>query len=83
MAEAGCGRKPARPDLVFRALAATTSVQQGGDALRRRGGGGDGGAETDGISPDPAIGRTGEKPYPLDTEAHVRAAWAYIHQATP
>ncbi|MGB8366345.1 MAG: DUF6582 domain-containing protein [Rhizomicrobium sp.] len=28
---------------------------------------------------DPGYQRDGKKRYPLDTEAHIRAAWAYIH----
>lgn len=43
-------------------------------------GGGDGGPEADGDFADPGYQPDGEKRYPLDTEAHIRAAWAYIHQ---
>ena len=43
-------------------------------------GGGNGGAEADGDFADPGYQPDGEKRYPIDTDAHVRAAWAYIHQ---
>ncbi|HEY1794912.1 MAG TPA: DUF6582 domain-containing protein [Stellaceae bacterium] len=50
--------------------------------VETRGGGDDGGAadERGGDFADPGYQPDGEKRYPLDTEAHVRAAWAYIHQ---
>ncbi len=41
---------------------------------------GDGDADEMGEFADPAYQPDGEKRYPLDTEARVRAAWAYIHQ---
>jgi hypothetical protein len=53
--------------------------------VEKRGGGDDGGddggtAEGDGDFADPGYQPDGEKRYPLDTEGHVRAAWAYLHQ---
>ena len=45
--------------------------------LERRGGGGD---DEAGDYADPGYQPDGAKRYPLDSESHVRAAWAYIHQ---
>ncbi|HEX3885268.1 MAG TPA: DUF6582 domain-containing protein [Stellaceae bacterium] len=45
--------------------------------VEKRGGGGE---DEGGAFADPGYRPDGEKRYPLDSEDHVRAAWAYIHQ---
>jgi len=47
---------------------------------RRAAGDGDGGDVVTGGYADPGYQPDGERRYPLDTEAHIRAAWDYIHQ---
>lgn len=47
---------------------------------RRAEGAADDGAENDVDYADPGYQADGQKRYPIDSEGHIRAAWAYIHQ---
>jgi phage head maturation protease len=83
MAEAAAGANP--PVQIWHCGVAAHRHLVKAEAIRcveKRGGGDDGGAADDvgGEFADPGYQPDGEKRYPLDTEAHVRAAWAYIHQ---
>ncbi len=80
MAEAAAGANP--PVQIWHCGVAAHRHLVKAEAMRcvEKRGGGDGGAEADGDFADPGYQPDGEKRYPLDTEAHVRAAWAYIHQ---
>jgi phage head maturation protease len=48
--------------------------------LDRRAGNGNDDAENDVEYADPGYQPDGAKRYPIDSESHIRAAWAYIHQ---
>jgi HK97 family phage prohead protease len=57
------------------AATATAPGEHGEDAAED---GGEGGGEVD--YADPGYRPDGKKRYPIDTERHIRAAWAFIHQ---
>jgi phage head maturation protease len=81
MAEAAAGANP--PVQIWHCGVAAHRHLIKAEAMRcveKRGGGDDGAAEADGDFADPGYRPDGEKRYPLNTEGHVRAAWAYIHQ---
>lgn len=80
MADAAAGTNP--PVQIWHCGVAAHRHLAKAEAMRclEKRGGANGGAETDGEFADPGYQPDGEERYPLDTEAHVRAAWAYIHQ---
>jgi len=82
MAEAAAGANP--PVQIWHCGVAAHRHLVKVEAMRcveKRGGGdGDDGAEAGGDYADPGYQPDGEKRYPLDSEGHIRAAWAYIHQ---
>ena len=78
MADAAAAEHQPCADLGFRHRRAPPPRQtEAARCLERRGGGGD---DEAGDYADPGYQPDGAKRYPLDSESHVRAAWASIHQ---
>lgn len=72
--------RPANPEAIFDCWKADGAGPTGEGGMRRESASGDHTAQRDGDFADPGYQPDGRKRYPLDSERHIRAAWAYIHR---
>jgi phage head maturation protease len=73
--------RPANPEAIFDCWKAADGAGPTGEVgTRRESASGDHTAPRDGDFADPGYQPDGRKRYPLASEPHIRAAWAYIHR---
>jgi HK97 family phage prohead protease len=72
--------RPANPEAIFDCWKADGASPTGEGAARRESASGDHTAQRDGDFADPGYQSDRRKRYPLHSEPHIRAAWAYIHR---